>query len=60
MAPPGTPADRVAILNKALLEATADANVRDLIVNNGLAPLRQTPAEAKALVEAAMKKFEGK
>lgn len=60
MAPPGTPADRVAILNKALLEATADANVRELIVNNGLAPLRQTPAEAKALVEAAMKKFEDK
>lgn len=57
MAPPGTPADRVAILNKALLEATADPKVRDLVVNNGLAQMRQTPAEAKAYVEAAMKKF---
>ncbi len=57
MAPPGTPADRVAILNKALLEATADPKVRDLVVNNGLTPIRQTPEEAKAYVEAAIKKF---
>lgn len=57
MAPPGTPADRVAILNKALLEATADAKVRELVVGNGLTPIRQSPAEAKAYVEAAMKKF---
>lgn len=57
MAPPGTPADRVAILNKALLEATADAKVRDLVIKNGLTPIRQTPAEASAYVEAAIKKF---
>jgi tripartite-type tricarboxylate transporter receptor subunit TctC len=57
MAPPGTPADRVAILNKALLEATADPAVRDLVVKNGLTPIRQSPAEAKAYVEAAIKKF---
>ncbi len=57
MAPPGTPADRVAILNKALLEATADPKVRELVVNNGLTPIRQTPEEAKAYVEAAIKKF---
>ncbi len=57
MAPPGTPADRVAILNKALLEATADAKVREMVVNNGLTPIRQTPAEAKAYVESAVKKF---
>jgi len=57
MAPPGTPADRVAILNKALLEATADPSVRDLVIKNGLTPIRQTPAEAKAYVEAAVKKF---
>ncbi len=57
MAPPGTPADRVAILNKALLEATADPKVREIVVKNGLAPIRQTPEEAKAYVEAAMKKF---
>jgi tripartite-type tricarboxylate transporter receptor subunit TctC len=57
MAPPGTPADRVAIMNKALLEATADPAVRDLVVKNGLTPIRQSPAEAKAYVEAAIKKF---
>ena len=57
MAPPGTPADRVAILNKALLAATADPKVRDLVVKNGLSPMRQTPAEAKAYVEAAIKKY---
>ena len=57
MAPPGTPADVVAILNKALLEATADPKVRELVIKNGLTPMRQTPAEAKAHVEAAMKKF---
>ena len=57
MAPPGTPADRVAILNKALLEATADAKVREMVVNNGLTPMRQSPEEAKAYVEAAIKKF---
>jgi tripartite-type tricarboxylate transporter receptor subunit TctC len=57
MAPPGTPADRVAILNAALQKATADPNVRNMVVKNGLSPMRQTPAEAKAYVEAAIKKF---
>jgi tripartite-type tricarboxylate transporter receptor subunit TctC len=57
MAPPGTPADRVAILNKALLEATADAKVREMVVGNGLTPIRQTPAEAKAYVQAAIDRF---
>jgi len=57
MAPPGTPADRVAILNKALNEATADPKVKELVTNNGLLQMRQTPAEAKAYVEVAVKKF---
>ncbi len=57
MAPPGTPADRIAILNAALHKATADPKVRDLLIKNGLSPMRQTPAEAKAYVEAAVKKF---
>ncbi|MDA0241551.1 MAG: tripartite tricarboxylate transporter substrate binding protein [Proteobacteria bacterium] len=57
MAPPGTPADRVAILNAALNKATADAKVRDLVTKNGLLQMRQTPAEAKAYVEATIKKF---
>lgn len=57
MAPPGTPADRIAILNAALNKATADPNVRALVIKNGLSPMHQTPAEAKAYVEAAVKKF---
>ncbi len=57
MAPPGTPADHIAILNKALLEATADPKVRDLVVKNGLTPIRQTPAEAQAFIDAAVMKF---
>jgi tripartite-type tricarboxylate transporter receptor subunit TctC len=57
MAPPGTPADRIAVLNAALYKATADPNVRALVIKNGLSPMRQTPAEAKAYVEAAVKKF---
>ncbi len=57
MAPPGTPADRVAKLNDALYQATADPKVRDLVTSIGLTQMRQTPAEAKAYVEAAIKKF---
>ena len=57
MAPPGTPADRIAILNAALNKATADPNLKDMVTKNGLQQLRQTPAEAKAYVEAAIKKF---
>ena len=57
MAPPGTPADRIAILSKALLEATADPKLREMVVNNGLVQIRQSPEQAKAVVEAAMKKF---
>ena len=57
MAPPGTPADRVAILNAALNKATAAPAVRDMVTKNGLVQLKQTPAEAKAFVAAAVKKF---
>ena len=57
MAPPGTPADRIAILNAALHKATADPKVMELQTKAGLSPLKQTPAEAKAYVEAAIKKF---
>ena len=57
MAPPGTPADRIAVLNAALNKATADPNVRDLVTKNGLSQMRQTPEEAKAYVLEAVKKF---
>ena len=49
MAPPGTPADRVAILNAALNKATADPELKEMVTKNGLSQMRQTPAEAKAL-----------
>ena len=57
MAPPGTPADRVAKLNAALNKATADPKVRKLVTSIGLTQMRQTPAEAKAYVDVAIKKF---
>ncbi len=57
MAPPGTPADRIAILNAALNKATADPKVTDVVTKNGLQQMSMTPAEAKAYVEAAIKKF---
>jgi tripartite-type tricarboxylate transporter receptor subunit TctC len=57
MAPPGTPADRVAVLNAALNKAIADPKVTEIVTKNGLQQMRQTPAEAKAYVEASVKKF---
>lgn len=57
MAPPGTPADRIAILNAALNKVTADPALKALVTKNGLSQLRQTPEEAKAYVLAAVKKF---
>lgn len=57
MAPPGTPADRIKILNAALNKATADAKIKEMVTKIGLVQMRMTPAEAKAYVEAAIKKF---
>jgi tripartite-type tricarboxylate transporter receptor subunit TctC len=57
MAPPGTPADRVAKLNDALYQATAAPNVVKIVTDLGLVQMRQTPAEAKAYVDVAIKKF---
>ncbi len=57
MAPPGTPKDRIDILSKALLETTADPKLKEMVVNNGLVQIRQSPEEAKAVVEGAMKRF---
>jgi tripartite-type tricarboxylate transporter receptor subunit TctC len=53
MAPPGTPADRVAILNAALHKATADPSVSNAQKKVGLIPMKTTPAEAKAYVANA-------
>ena len=57
MAPPGTPADRIKILNAALLKATRDPSVANAISNGGYENMYQTPAEAAAYVAAAVKKF---
>ncbi len=57
MAPPGTPADRIAILNAALNKVTADPAFTANVEKVGLRQLRMTPAEAKAYVEAAVKKY---
>ena len=53
MAPPGTPADRVAILNEALRKTTADPAVSGAQTKIGLIPLTQTPAEAAQYVKDA-------
>jgi tripartite-type tricarboxylate transporter receptor subunit TctC len=52
MAPPGTPDDIVAKLNDALNKATPP--VRDMVIKNGLTPMKQTPAEAKQFIEKAI------
>lgn len=52
MAPPGTPADIVAKLNDALNKATVP--VRDVVIKNGLTPMRQTPEQAKKFIEKAI------
>jgi tripartite-type tricarboxylate transporter receptor subunit TctC len=53
MAPPGTPADRIAILNAALHKTTSDPSVKNALLKNGLLPMTQTPAEAAKYVAGA-------
>ena len=53
MAPPGTPKDRIAILNAALLKTIADPSVKDAQLKVGLIPMAQTPEEAKQYVANA-------
>jgi tripartite-type tricarboxylate transporter receptor subunit TctC len=50
MAPPGTPADVVKVLNAALQKAVADPEVQAAQVKNGLTPMSQTPEEARDYV----------
>ena len=52
MAPPGTPDDIIATLNDALNKATPP--VRDMVVQNGLVPMSQTPAEAAKFIADAI------
>ena len=42
---------------EALRRGLTDPALRDLVTKNGLSQMRQTPAEAKAYVLAAVKKF---
>ena len=50
MAPPGTPANVVKLLNRAVEKAVSDPSVQAAIKKNGLTPMAQTPADAKAFV----------
>ncbi len=54
MAPPGTPADRIAVLNAALHKTTGDPSVKNAMLKNGLIPMTQTPAQAKQYVADTM------
>lgn len=56
MAPPGTPADVIEILNAALVEAASAPEVREALIAGGYAPMIQTAAEAQAYVLAEMKR----
>jgi tripartite-type tricarboxylate transporter receptor subunit TctC len=60
MAPPGTPADRVAKLNAALNKTTKDPKVAKIVTDNGLQQVWQTPAEALDYVKDSMKKYANK
>jgi tripartite-type tricarboxylate transporter receptor subunit TctC len=60
MAPPGTPADRVAKLNAALNKTTRDPKVAKIVTDNGLQQVWQTPAEALDYVKDSMKKYANK
>lgn len=50
MAPPGTPANIVKVLNDAVEKAVSDPSVQATLKKHGLTPMHQTPAEAKAFV----------
>jgi tripartite-type tricarboxylate transporter receptor subunit TctC len=60
MAPPGTSAAHIKVLNAALNKATADPKVVKIVTDNGLQQVRQTPAEALAYVQDSMKKYANK
>jgi tripartite-type tricarboxylate transporter receptor subunit TctC len=55
MAPPGTPADVVKVLNAALQKTVADPKVKDAQVKNGLTPMSQTPEKARDFVLGTIK-----
>ena len=58
MAPPGTPADVVKVLNAALRKAVSDPKVKEAQIKNGLSPMSQTPEQARDFVQDTMKKVE--
>jgi tripartite-type tricarboxylate transporter receptor subunit TctC len=51
MVPKGTPADRIAVLNKALNEAVAHDNVKQLAINTGGSVLPGTPEQFTDLIK---------
>ena len=57
MAPPVPLLTVCFFTDAALNKAAAAPAVGDMVTKNGLVQLKQTPAEAKAFVAAAVKKF---
>jgi len=55
--PRGTPADIVALLNRELNAAVADADVRAKIIDLGGSPLGGTPAEFGKILSDAIQKW---
>jgi tripartite-type tricarboxylate transporter receptor subunit TctC len=58
MAPPGTPADVIKILNAALNKAASDPLVRDALVKGGYTPIIQTVEEVNAFIDAEIAALE--
>jgi tripartite-type tricarboxylate transporter receptor subunit TctC len=55
--PAGTPADAIAILNRALNAATARPDVRERLLKAGVTPATSTPQEAQSLVNSEFKRW---
>lgn len=49
--PPGTPADRIAILEKAFLDIANNADIQAQMKQEGYVPLAMTAAESKAYID---------
>jgi tripartite-type tricarboxylate transporter receptor subunit TctC len=58
MAPPGTPAAIVKVLNAAVEKAVSDPGVQAALKKSGLTPMSETPAQAKEFVLSSVKEVD--
>jgi tripartite-type tricarboxylate transporter receptor subunit TctC len=58
MAPPGTPAAIVKVLNAAVKKAVSDPGVQAALKKSGLTPMSETPAQAKEFVLSSVKEVD--